>query len=96
AEAGARAIEVTATAKDGELVLSVIDDGRGVPPGILAHLGKPYQSSKNRRGAGLGLFLAVNVLRVLGGTLSVANRALEGAEVVFRLPLAALTLEDAR
>ncbi len=96
AEAGARAIEVTATAKDGKLVLSVIDDGRGVPPGILAHLGKPYQSSKNRRGAGLGLFLAVNVLRVLGGTLSVANRALEGAEVVFRLPLAALMLEETR
>ncbi|MEZ0496087.1 ATP-binding protein [Sphingomonas sp. IW22] len=94
-EAGARHIAVEAR-RDGEtLTLAVRDDGAGVPPAILTHLGKPYQSSKNRRGAGLGLFLATNVLRVLGGTLTLSNRAGGGAEAVFRLPLAALSLEDA-
>ena len=34
---------------------------------MLAGVGKPYRSSKDRRGAGLGLFLAVNVMRKLGG-----------------------------
>ncbi|WP_315762753.1 ATP-binding protein [Sphingomonas sp. Y38-1Y] len=93
-EAGASRIAVRASVEGEALVLRIVDDGRGVPESILAHLGKPYQSSKNRRGAGLGLFLAVNVLRVLGGTLTLANRAGGGAEVVFRLPLGALALED--
>lgn len=95
AEAGAQAIEVRAAVSRGTLTLVVRDDGSGVPPAILANLGKPYQSSKDRRGAGLGLFLATNVLRVLGGTLTLDNRAGGGAEAVFNLPLAALSLEDA-
>ncbi|HTG38144.1 ATP-binding protein [Sphingomonas sp.] len=95
AEAGARQIELEARRTRDTLILSVRDDGRGVPAAILAHLGKPYQSSKNRRGAGLGLFLTSNVLRVLGGTLAVSNRDGGGAEVVLRLPLAALSLEEA-
>jgi two-component system, sensor histidine kinase RegB len=92
-EAGAARIAMHARRDAGDLILTVTDDGRGVPAAILANLGKPYQSSKSRRGAGLGLFLASNVLRVLGGTLSVANRAGGGAQVVFCLPIAALSLD---
>ena len=61
---------------------------------MLARLGQPYQSSKGRPGGGLGLFLSVNVARLLGGRLQARNRQGGGAEVTIRLPLAALALPE--
>jgi two-component system sensor histidine kinase RegB len=75
------------------LVLAVRDRGPGFSAERIAGFGKPYQSSKAEPGHGLGLFLAVNVVRKLGGTASVANRDLGGAEVTLTLPLAAIALE---
>ncbi|WP_137897921.1 ATP-binding protein [Sphingomonas sp. 2SG] len=93
AEAGASAITLTAAVEGAVIVLTVRDDGSGFPPAVLAGIGKPYNTSKERRGAGLGLFLATNVLRTLGGTLAARNIA-GGAEMVLRLPVAALALEE--
>lgn len=93
AEAGAAAITLTAGLEEATLVLTVQDDGSGFPPEVLAALGRPYNSSKERRGAGLGLFLATNVLRTLGGTLQARNPTGGGAETILRLPLACLALE---
>ncbi|RZM37143.1 MAG: HAMP domain-containing histidine kinase [Sphingomonas sp.] len=76
------------------LVLAVRDRGPGFSAERIAGFGKPYQSSKAEPGHGLGLFLAVNVVRKLGGTASVANRDLGGAEVTLTLPLAAIALEE--
>jgi two-component system sensor histidine kinase RegB len=79
--------------RDGDdLVLRVFDRGSGFPAPMLKHFGRPYQSSKGRPGGGLGLFLAVNVVRALGGTISARN-AEAGAVVTLTLPLASLTLE---
>lgn len=91
-EAGARAIALCARSDGDRLVLSVRDDGSGFSPAILDGLGKPYLSTKARRGAGLGLFLAVNVLRTLGGTVSARNREHGGSEVTLMLPLAAISI----
>ena len=85
-----------AAARDGDwLVLTVTDAGPGFAPEMLAQLGKPYQSSKGRPGGGLGLFLVTNVARTLGGSVSARNRPEGGAAVTLRLPLSALTLEEA-
>jgi two-component system sensor histidine kinase RegB len=80
---------------DGDaLTLSVADAGPGFAPAMLAQLGKPYQSSKGRPGAGLGLFLVVNVARKLGGTVTARNRAEGGAVVQLTLPLAAIAIAE--
>ncbi|AWL07493.1 ATP-binding protein [Massilia oculi] len=79
------------------LVLTVFDRGPGFAPSMLAHFGKPYHSTKGKPGGGLGLFLAVNVVRKLGGTVTARNRRHDeggGAEVSVRLPLAAIELEE--
>jgi two-component system sensor histidine kinase RegB len=82
-------------AREGDmLVITVTDAGRGFAPTMLAQLGKPYQSSKGRPGGGLGLFLVVNVLRTLGGTVTAVNRPRGGAAVTLNLPLAAIALDD--
>jgi two-component system sensor histidine kinase RegB len=81
------------TAHDADqLKLTVLDAGPGFPADMIEQLGKPYQSTKGRRGGGLGLFLVVNVLRKLGGEVTVRNRPSGGAAVTMTLPLAALAI----
>lgn len=74
------------------LRMEVADAGPGFTPEMLANFGKPYHSTKPRLGAGLGLFLVVNVIRKLGGTVTARNRDEGGAAVAIELPLAALQL----
>lgn len=85
-------VRFSATRDDETLVLAVRDMGPGFAPDMLAQFGKPYQSSKGRLGGGLGLFLVVNVVRKLGGTVSADNRPQGGAVVTLNLPLAALAI----
>lgn len=89
-------VGLEAARRGADLVLTVRDRGPGFAPEILAEVGQPYRTTKDRPGRGLGLFLTISAIRKLGGDLSVANRA-EGAEVTVRLPLASLALrsEDA-
>ena len=94
AEAGATRIAVTMTRDGDDLAITVRDDGPGFAPGMIEGVGRPYRSTKARRGAGLGLFLSSNVLRVLGGTLAARNRPEGGAEVTLHLPCEALSLEE--
>ncbi|MGU3494260.1 ATP-binding protein [Xanthobacteraceae bacterium A53D] len=75
------------------LVLVVRDHGPGFDEAILAEFGKPYRSTKGRPGSGLGLFLVVNVVRKLGGSVKAFNEP-SGARVVLQLPLPALSPDD--
>lgn len=75
------------------LVIQVLDRGPGFSAQVLANLGQPYQSTKGRPGSGLGLFLVLNVARILGGRLSARNRPEGGAEVMLHLPLESLVLK---
>lgn len=90
-EASPQRVAMTVALAGGDVVVEVADDGPGFAPAMLEQLGKPYQSSKNEPGHGLGLFLSVNVARSLGGTL-LARNATRGAVVTVRLPLPALAI----
>lgn len=79
--------------EQGDVIIRIHDKGPGFPDQMLADVGRPYVSTKQREGAGLGLFLVVNVLRKLGGSVVAENRASGGAMVSLRLPLSALSLE---
>ena len=74
------------------LFLRVYDAGPGFAPEMLSQIGRPYQSSKGRAGGGLGLFLVVNVIRKLGGSVVAHNLPQGGAQVTLALPLAALRI----
>lgn len=77
---------------DGDMLsIAVRDFGPGFEADALAHVGKPYRSSKGA-GHGLGLFLATNVARRLGGRLEARNLD-SGAEVRILLPLAGVAGE---
>jgi two-component system sensor histidine kinase RegB len=93
-EASGAWLQLVVTREAETLVMSCIDNGPGFAATTLAHLGKPYNSTKGRPGGGLGLFLVFNVARTLGGEVRAANRPEGGARVTIRLPLSALTLDE--
>lgn len=75
------------------LRLIVTDDGPGFAPDMLAAVGQPYVTSKSGDAPrGLGLFLAANTARALGGRLEARNPA-HGAEVALILPLDGLRMQ---
>ena len=81
-------------AQEGEvLCLTIRDTGPGFAGNMLQELGRPYQSTKEAPGHGLGLFLVVNVIRKLGGHVMASNRPEGGAIVELRIPLSALAVE---
>lgn len=90
-EAGATRVVVSLNQDDDHVFIGFNDDGPGFSPAILEKLGQPYQSTKGRAGAGLGLFLLVNVLRKMGGAVTASNRRDGGANVQLTLPLDAVT-----
>ncbi|GKT14495.1 HAMP domain-containing histidine kinase [Acidovorax sp. SUPP2522] len=87
-------VGLAAEQEAGALLITVTDAGPGFAPAMLEQFGKPYQSSKGRPGGGLGLYLATNVARTLGGTITARNRAAGGAAVTITLPLAAVALQE--
>jgi two-component system sensor histidine kinase RegB len=89
-------LRLVVACEDDTLLLRVLDRGPGFSEDMLAHFGQPYQSTKGKPGRGLGLFLSVNVARMLGGHITARNRTSGGAEVAVSLPLAALSLQERR
>lgn len=85
-------VGLSVTRHEETLRLTVTDAGPGFAADMLAKLGTPYQSSKNRIGGGLGLYLVLNVARTLGGSVTARNRAEGGAQVTIELPLSAIVL----
>lgn len=68
------------------------DDGPGIPEAELDMVFQPFfrsngLRSRNTGGAGLGLFIARDLVRRLGGDLTLHNRAEGGLRAVLRLPL---------
>ena len=92
ADAGATRIALRLEQDEGHVRITASDNGSGFPPAMLDSLGTPYQTTKARHGAGLGLFLTVNTLRTLGGTVDARNKAAGGAEVSLALPLSAIAI----
>lgn len=87
-------IRLNAERRGDMLRIEVLDLGAGFSPTQLENFGKPYHSTKASPGAGLGLFLVVNVVRKLGGTVSARNRPDGGATVSVELPLAAVKYSE--
>lgn len=93
-EAGATYIDLVVGRDSHSINIAVRDNGSGFSEEMLADFGKPYRSSKGKEGHGLGLFLVVNVVRKLGGSVSASNGADGGALILLRLPLGTVALEE--
>jgi signal transduction histidine kinase len=74
-----------------EAVITIHDEGQGIPPAELARMTEPFtrgEGSRNRAtgGAGLGLAIARAIAEQHGGRLVLTNRREGGLSVELRLP----------
>lgn len=81
-------ITLTGRVENQSAVISVIDEGPGIPDTDLPHIFEPFFRShtSNIPGTGLGLAIAQRITHVLGGTLTVANNTLKGSTFTLELP----------
>src|SRR5690606_35737265 len=93
-ESGANRIDLPVGRDSSSLNIAVRDNGSGFSTAMLEDFGKPYRSSKGKEGHGLGLFLVVNVVRKLGGSVSASNGADGGALILLRLPFGTVALDE--
>ena len=90
------AVRLVALLSDGLVEISVIDTGEGIASEELGRIFERfYQMDKarpggvsGRRGVGLGLAIANEIILAHGGTLSVKSRPGQGSVFVVKLPLA--------
>lgn len=75
-----------------QALLSVEDNGSGIPPEALPHVFDRFYRADSARtrdagGSGLGLAIARRIAQLHGGDLTAANLAEAGASFVLRIPL---------
>jgi len=88
------AVDIDAQAIDGDLELSVSDNGAGMSAEDLAQIGEPYAQGNagmvsDDRGSGLGLSLVKTLAELHGGTMDIRSALGDGTRVKIILPLQA-------
>jgi signal transduction histidine kinase len=73
--------------REGDVRFEVEDTGPGVPPEHLPYIFERYWTS-DRKGSGLGLFIAESIVRAHGGDMGVEARRGAGALFFFTMPRA--------
>jgi two-component system, NtrC family, sensor histidine kinase PilS len=71
---------------DGEVVMTVQDEGRGIPAEELEGIFQPFRSSFDR-GTGLGLAIVHRIVTDYGGTIQVASSVGAGTTMRVRFPV---------
>jgi signal transduction histidine kinase len=74
--------------EDGQAVITIADNGPGIPAEVLPRIWEPYFSTKGERGNGMGLDIAKRLIEAHHGTITCDSRPGEGARFTIRLPLA--------
>jgi signal transduction histidine kinase len=71
-----------------KIIISVRDNGPGIPQKILDKIFQPFFTTKpTGLGTGLGLSLSYDIIKAHGGELKVETKEGEGAEFIIQLPL---------
>lgn len=84
-------VKVAARQQNGYFVISVADSGCGISPEDLPKIKKKfYKANLTRRGSGIGLAVADEIVAAFLGTLEVTSVLGEGTTVTIRIPNAPL------
>lgn len=90
-----KVIRITARAEEGKVLMDVIDSGPGIPLRIRGTLFQAFSGGGQRGSTGLGLTIALELLRGMGGDMKLIETPVgEGAH--FRLTLPAVAEASSR
>jgi len=83
-----RRVEIETTVGDDAILLTVSDNGEGIPPENLAKIFDPFFTTKSEgKGVGLGLAVSYGIVQAHGGEIEVKSRVGEGTTFTVTLPL---------
>ena len=86
-EGGVETIGIDAQKNDDQALVSIMDTGIGIDPGIMSRLFDKF-ATKSSSGTGLGLFISKNIVEAHGGRIWAQNNPNgRGATFGFSLPL---------
>jgi len=85
-----QSVDVDLTVTNGQVLVSIADEGPGAPTDMLNQLFEPFfraDESRGGKGWGLGLSIARDIIRAHDGTIEAYNREAGGLQVTVRLPV---------
>lgn len=81
-------VSVTTKRKNNLIVLTVKDNGNGIPQKVIDKIFQPFFTTKpTGKGTGLGLSLSYDIVKAHGGELKVETKEGEGSEFIILLPI---------
>ncbi|WP_419903652.1 sensor histidine kinase [Kiloniella sp.] len=86
-QAGASTVDIRLQQEPDCLIVSIADDGPGIPVEIRNNLFKPFKGSTRKDGSGLGLAITRDLMRAHGGDIWLDVSELGGACFCLELPL---------
>ncbi|MGR3483986.1 MAG: sensor histidine kinase [Paracoccaceae bacterium] len=85
---GGGRVEIAAREDERDWIITVCDDGPGLPPKAREHLFTAFQGSVRKGGSGLGLVIAQELARGHGGEIALERTGPDGTVFAIRLPRA--------
>jgi signal transduction histidine kinase len=80
-------VSISTKRLDGKILISVKDNGPGIPQNIVDKIFQPFFTTKpTGQGTGLGLSLAYDIIKAHGGAIKVETKEGEGSEFIIQLP----------
>ncbi len=84
---GGGLIRLILSRADDHVVVSVVDDGPGIPASELGGVFERYRTGDTRQGSGIGLALSRELVEAHGGSITIDSVVGEGTTVTVRLPV---------
>lgn len=81
-----RAITIKTGFHAGDIIINIIDSGKGVPEDVIKKIWTPFFTTKNK-GTGLGLGIVKNIIEAHQGTITITNEPEAGANVEISIPV---------
>ncbi|MCK5221093.1 MAG: HAMP domain-containing histidine kinase, partial [Candidatus Aminicenantes bacterium] len=66
--------------------IDFIDNGPGFTKSIINNAFDSFKSTKNGKGAGLGLYISYNIIRDHGGTIRIDSEYNSGSHIIITIP----------
>src|SRR5207253_1193471 len=87
-QSGTGKIDVALREEGDRIEITIVDNGRGIPPPIRHNLFEPFVSQGKENGTGLGLTVVQKIIQDHGGEVTVEKTSPEGTVFRVMLPLA--------
>lgn len=93
-DAGAKSISFSARREAECVEISVVDDGEGIEPELVAKVCEPFFTTRGAKGTGMGLAMIHGTIRQAGGRLEIESEPGVGTTVRLYLPVSSAPVSE--